>query len=229
MFLREVHCLGFPQRGYEKSESDAYSNRWTKMWFSNIWETPQQQVLFYTGVAADIPYVDISQPWYINQNYYQGKIARGYRCFCFWCGWTDLLGLEKPTWKTDKWSNKKKSNMWKKQFSAADSAKLWLRKLNSAVATVVVIWYLLLSCLFDNVVLSADKGRSTAHPGADVAHERWKALLYSSSISRSPSPTVSPGLQWTLLTWEAEETAHTVWTIKHENEIYVFSSIKTIN
>lgn len=28
-------------------------------------------------------------------------------------------------------------------------------------------------------------------------------FLYSSSTSRSPSPTVSPGLQWTLLTWRA--------------------------
>lgn len=42
--------------------------------------------------------------------------------------------------------------------------------------------------------------RSKAHPGADVTHQKGQRWCYSSSTSRSPSPTVSPGLQWTFLT-----------------------------
>lgn len=34
-----------------------------------------------------------------------------------------------------------------------------------------------------------------------VLRSHFNSVFYSSSTSRSPSPTVSPGLQWTFLTW----------------------------
>lgn len=41
-------------------------------------------------------------------------------------------------------------------------------------------------------------------------HIKRSKVVYSSSTSRSPSPTVSPGLQWTLLTWRRQKDTHTV-------------------
>lgn len=42
--------------------------------------------------------------------------------------------------------------------------------------------------------------------GPALLSDPWSQQLHSSSTSRSPSPTVSPGLQWTLFTCKDEQT-----------------------
>lgn len=47
-----------------------------------------------------------------------------------------------------------------------------------------------------------------------VLRSLFNRVFYSSSTSKSPSPTVSPGLQWTLLTW--------TYTIIHQSVVHWF-------